>query len=101
MSCSKASIIKNFDSFPSKLKSIGLSVGVNKMSIFYHQPSWINLRQGYFDSRFLGSWATLLKNSFQKNVFQRKVKAILDLRSTHIKIYDNSNWNKPEITVKE
>ena len=41
------------------------------------------------------------KKLSQKEVFQRKLKVILKLRSAKIKIYNNSNSKRPDITIKE
>jgi hypothetical protein len=42
-----------------------------------------------------------LKKLSEKEVFQRKVKAILNLRSADTYTCYNSNSKRPEITIKE
>jgi hypothetical protein len=41
------------------------------------------------------------KNLSEKEVFQRKLKAMLNLRSAEIKISNNPNSKRLEITIKE
>ena len=42
-----------------------------------------------------------LKKKSEKEVFQRKVNAILNLKSEELETYNDSNSKQTEITIKE
>ena len=62
------------------------------MIIFYSSLSFISVS-------FLS--VVNLENIFEKEIFQRKVKAMLNLSSAEINSYNNSNSKRPTIATKE